>query len=152
NLGLPPQEFLGSMSQALYCIVAVLLWINLGYNMIIFLAAIKEIPKDYFEVAYNDGANRSQVFGKITFQVLKERNTFILIVTTIGSFQVFDQIMVMTKGGPFNATEVSVIYIFKQAFEQWNMGYSSALAFVLFVILFCLSFIQFKFFSFRNGR
>lgn len=145
-----PQQFLGSPGQALYSIVAILLWINVGYNMIIFLSAIKEIPKDYYEAATIDGASRWQIFRSITFPLLKETNTFILVVTTIGSFQVFDQIMVMTKGGPANSTEVSVVYIFKQGFQLLNMGYSSALAFVLFLLIFCLSLVQMKLFSAKN--
>lgn len=144
------QQFLGSPSQAIYSIIAVLLWINIGYNMIIFLSAIKEIPRDYFEAARIDGASRWQTFRKITFPLLKETNTFILVVTTIGSFQVFDQIMVMTKGGPASSTEVSVIYIFKQGFQLLNMGYSSALAFVLFLLIFCLSLVQMKLFSTKD--
>ncbi|MFC4600922.1 carbohydrate ABC transporter permease [Cohnella hongkongensis] len=149
---IPPQDFLGSTSQAMLCVVFVLLWINVGYNMIIFLSAIKEIPKDYYEAAHMDGAKRGQTFFRITFPLLKETNTFILIVTTIGSFQVFDQIMVMTKGGPAGATEVSVLYIFKHAFELLNMGYSSAMAFVLFLIIFVLSLFQLKLFSGSEGR
>ncbi|CAH0121784.1 carbohydrate ABC transporter permease [Paenibacillus sp. CECT 9249] len=149
-VGIAPQQFLGSTSQALYSIVAILLWINIGYNMIIFLSAIKEIPKDYFEAARIDGANRWETFRSITFPLLKETSTFILVVTTIGSFQVFDQIMVMTKGGPASSTEVSVVYIFKQGFQLLNMGYSSALAFVLFLMIFVLSLIQLKLFSSKD--
>lgn len=149
-IGIGSQQFLGSPTQAIYCIIAVFLWINLGYNMVIFLSAIKEIPKDYFEAAHIDGATRFQSFRYITFPLLRETNTFILTVTTIGSFQVFDQIYVMTNGGPVDATEVSVLYIFKQAFTMLHMGYSSALAFVLFLIIFALSMIQIKFFSSKN--
>lgn len=147
QFGLPAQQFLGSPSQAIYCIVVVLLWINLGYNMVIFLSAIKEIPKDYYEAANLDGATSWQAFRHITFPLLKGTSTFILIVTLIGSFQVLDQIMVMTKGGPVNTTQVSALYIFKVAFEQMNMGYSSALAFALFIIIFCLSLVQLKLLS-----
>jgi len=147
HAGLPTQQFLGSPSQALYCIVAVLLWINLGYNMVIFLAAIKEIPRDYYEAANLDGASGWQMFRYITFPLLRGTSTFILIVTLIGSFQVMDQIMVMTKGGPVNSTQVSAYYIYKVAFEQMNMGYSSALAFALFSIIFALSLIQLKLLS-----
>jgi multiple sugar transport system permease protein len=148
--GFGPQEFLGSPEQAIYCVIITLLWINLGYNMTIFLSAIKEIPQDYFEAAHIDGATRFQSFRHITFPLLRETNTFILIVTTIASFQIFDQIMVMTNGGPIDATEVSVLYIFKQAFQMLNMGYSSALAFVLFLIIFVFSMIQLKFFSSKD--
>lgn len=150
RFGFESQPFLGSPSQAVFCIIIVILWINLGYNMIIFLSAIKEIPKDYYEAAHIDGATGGQTLRYITFPLLKETNTFILIVSTIGSFQIFDQIMVMTKGGPANATEVSVLYIFKQGFQMLNMGYSSALAFVLFLIIFSLSLIQLRWFSSKD--
>ncbi|MDQ0059493.1 carbohydrate ABC transporter permease [Paenibacillus harenae] len=148
--GIGPQQFLGSTSQAMLSIIGVILWINIGYNMIIFLSAIKEIPRDYYEAAQIDGATGWKAFRWITFPLLAETSTFILIVTMIGSFQAFDQIVVMTKGGPANATEVSVLYIFKQGFELLNMGYASALAFVLFLIIFCLSIIQLKLLSLRK--
>ncbi|MGP4079928.1 carbohydrate ABC transporter permease [Pseudalkalibacillus sp. R45] len=146
-IGIPRQEFLGSTDQALISIIVVILWINLGYNMMIFLAAIKEIPNDYYEAARIDGATGWRSFLHITFPLIRETSIFILIVTTIGSFQVFDQIMVMTKGGPAGATEVSVLYIYKQAFELLDMGYASALAVVLFVIIFTLSLFQLKLYS-----
>lgn len=148
--GIGPQQFLGSPSQAMLSIIGVILWINIGYNMIIFLSAIKEIPRDYYEAAQIDGATGMKAFRYITFPLLRETSTFILIVTMIGSFQAFDQIMVMTKGGPANATEVSVLYIFKQGFELLNMGYASSLAFVLFLIIFCLSIFQLKLLSLKK--
>jgi multiple sugar transport system permease protein len=145
--GIENQQFLGSTSQAMISIIVVILWINIGYNMMIFLASIKEIPKDYYEAAEIDGATGFKAFRFITFPLLKETSIFILVVTTIGSFQVFDQIMVMTKGGPANSTEVSVLYIYKQAFEFLNMGYASALAVVLFLIIFIVSLTQLKMYS-----
>lgn len=145
--GIADQQFLGSTSQALISIVVVIFWINLGYNMVIFMASLKEIPKDYYEAAHIDGATGWKAFRYITFPLLKETSTFILIVTTIGSFTVFDQIMVMTKGGPASSTEVSVLYIYKQAFEFLNMGYASALAVILFLIIFVLSLTQLKLYS-----
>lgn len=145
--GIPDQQFLGSTSQALMSVIIVILWINLGYNMMIFLASIKEIPTDYYEAAQIDGATGFKSFWHITFPLLRPTSIFILIVTTIGSFQVFDQIMVMTKGGPANSTMVSVLYIYKQAFEFLNMGYASALAVVLFLIIFVLSIAQLKLYS-----
>ena len=81
SVGIPAQQFLGSPTQALYCIVIVLLWINLGYNMVIFLSAVKEIPRDYFEAANIDGATNWHAFRKITFPLLRGTSTFILIVT-----------------------------------------------------------------------
>lgn len=149
-VGLPAQPFLGSTSQALMSIVVVLLWINLGYNMMIFLATIKDIPKDYYEAANIDGATAWQSFRYITFPLLRGISIFIVVVTTIASFQVFDQIHVMTKGGPANATEVSVLYIYRQAFEFLNMGYASALAVVLFAIIFIFSIVQLRLYTAKN--
>lgn len=145
--GIPNQQFLGSTSQALFSIIVVIIWINLGYNMVIFMASLKEIPKDYYEAAQIDGATSWKAFRYITFPLLKETSIFILVVTTIGSFTVFDQIMVMTKGGPASSTEVSVLYIYKQAFEFLNIGYASALAVVLFLIIFVLSLAQMRLYS-----
>ncbi|MGG1675654.1 carbohydrate ABC transporter permease [Neobacillus sp. NRS-1170] len=145
--GLQHQQFLGSTSQALISVIIVILWINLGYNMMIFLAAIKEIPGDYYEAASIDGATGWKAFWHITLPLLRPTSVFILVVTTIGSFQVFDQIMVMTKGGPANSTMVSVLYIYKQAFEFLNMGYASALAVVLFLIIFVLSLAQLRLYA-----
>ncbi len=142
--GISNQQFLGSTSQAMLSIVMVILWINLGYNMTIFLSAIQEIPKDYYEAAKLDGANPVQMFRNITFPLISETRTFILTVSTIASFQVLEQIMVMTKGGPAKATEVSVLYIYNQSFGMLNMGYGSALSFVLFLIIFIVSMTQLK--------
>lgn len=149
--GIGPQQFLGSTSQAMFSVIGVILWINVGYNMIIFLSAIKEIPRDYYEAAEIDGATGWKSFRYLTLPLLSETSTFILIVTTIGSFQALDQILVMTQGGPANSTEVSVLYIYKQGFQFLNMGYASALAFVLFLIIFCLSLFQLKLFSRKQG-
>lgn len=146
-VGLPKQQFLGSTDQALLAIIVVIFWINLGYNMMIFLASIKEIPLDYYEAAKIDGATGWKAFRNITFPLLRPTSIFILVVTTIGSFQVFDQIMVMTKGGPANSTMVSVLYIYKQGFEFLNMGYASALAVVLFLIIFVLSLAQLRLYT-----
>jgi multiple sugar transport system permease protein len=149
-LGFDKLEFLGSTDQAMVSIIVVVLWINLGYNMIIFMAAIKDIPKEYYEAATIDGGSKWKLFRHITFPLIKGTSAFILVVTTIASFTVFDQIMVMTKGGPASATEVSVLYIYKQGFQFFNMGYASALAVVLFIIIFLLSLIQLKFYT-RKG-
>jgi len=142
--GIPDQPFLGSQDQALFSIILVLLWINLGYNMLLFLSAIKEVPASYFEAAMIDGANRWQTFRYIMFPLIKPTSIFILITTTIASFQVMDLIMVMTKGGPFKATEVGVLYIFDKSFNLLDLGYGSTLSICLFVILFIFSFFQSK--------
>lgn len=142
--GLPSQAFLGNPNLALLCIAVTSAWMVIGYYAVLFLAALKDIPVSYYEAARIDGANAPTIFKNITLPLLKEISTFILIVTTIASFQVFDQIKVMTNGGPADATNVSVFYIFQQCFEFMKLGYASALAFVLFLIILILSLLQLK--------
>ena len=106
-VGLKGRKVSGSTSQAMVCIAIVLIWINLGYNIILFLSAIKDIPYSYYEAAKLDGANSWQVFWKITFPLLKPTSVFVLITSVIASFQCLDLIMVMTGGGPAKSTEVA---------------------------------------------
>ncbi len=143
-LGLPPLRFLSSTTQALPSIAVATAWMSVGYYTIIFLTAIKDIPSSYYEAARLDGANARQVFLNITFPLLREVNAFVLIITTIASFQVFDQVKIMTNGGPANATSVTVFYVYRQCFEFMKLGYSSSLAFVLFVVIFLVSIAQIK--------
>jgi len=142
--GIPAQSFLGNPKQALFCIEFITAWTLIGYYSIIFLAVLKDIPVIYYEAAKLDGANAFQLFKSITFPMLKEVNVFVLVVTTIASFQVFDQVKVMTNGGPAGATNVAVFYIYTNAFDYLKLGYSSALAFVLFVIMFVFSMMLLK--------
>ena len=151
-LGLSNQKFLGSGKQALVCIIVVLLWINLGYNMILFLSAIKDIPESYREAAILDGAGRWQVFRYITFPLIRQTSIFILVTTTIASFQVLDLIMVMTKGGPAKATEVGALYIYDRSFNMMEMGYGSALSVFLFFSLLVFSFVQMRLTSEEQGE
>ncbi len=142
--GIPAQDFLGSTQQSLFCIAIISAWMLIGYYTIIFLAALKDIPVSYYEAAHLDGANSLQIFKRITLPLIKEVSTFVLIVTTIASFQVFDQIKILTNGGPADSTTVSVYYIYQNAFDYLKVGYSSALAFVLFLIIFVLSLLQLR--------
>lgn len=112
--------------------------------MVLFLAALKDVPKSYYEAADIDGANAWQKFWKITLPAIKNTTVFILVVTTIASFQVFNQIKIMTSGGPGNRTLVAVYYIYKKAFEQYHFGYASAIAVVLAFIIIILTSIQLK--------
>lgn len=141
------QPFLGSMDQALPSVAIVGIWLVIGYYMVIFLAAIKDIPQTYFEAADIDGASSWQKLVYITFPSVRDTSLFVAIVTTIGSFQVFDQIQVMTRGGPAAATNVTVYYIFRQAFEISELGYASATAFILFIIIMTLTLVQLRVFG-----
>ncbi len=138
------QRFLASTEQALPSVAVVGIWLVLGYNTILFLAAIKDIPKDYYEAAEIDGATAIQKFFRITVPLIKETSVFVLVMCAIGAFQAFDLINVMTAGGPASASTTSVLYIYEKAFTTFELGYSSALAFVLFIIIMILTLVQMK--------
>jgi len=145
-LGIQPQPWLGSVQLALPSIIVVSVWIQMGYFMVIFIAGLQDIPREYYEAARIDGANRWQMFLRITLPVLKPTSLFVIVISLIASFQVFDQVWVMTKGGPARATEVTALYIYQQAFQYLNLGYGSAVAFVLFIVILSFSLIQFRLF------
>ncbi len=147
--GLKRQLFLGSQSQALACVAIVGIWVVFGYDMIIFLSALKDVPGDYYEAAKIDGANAVQRFFRITLPLIKGTSIFILITTLVASFQVFDQVRVMTAGGPGKATEVTVYYIFQLAFEQYRFGYASTIAVSLSLILMLVTIVQLKLLKFK---
>jgi multiple sugar transport system permease protein len=143
-LGIQPQPWLGSVELALPSIIIVSVWIQMGYFMVIFIAGLQDIPREYYEAARIDGANRWQMFYRITLPLLKPTSLFVIVISLIASFQVFDQVWVMTKGGPARATQVTAIYIYQQAFQYLNLGYGSAIAFALFIVIFAFSLIQFR--------
>lgn len=146
-LGLPYPEkgWLLDTSTSLISIMIMDVWISIGYYMVLVLAGLQTIPKDYYESAKLMGASSLKQFFSITLPLLKPTLIFILVINTIKSFQVFIEIFVMTKGGPLNSTMTIVYYIFQNAFEKSDMmGYASALAFILFFVLLILSYIQIK--------
>ncbi|WP_019586187.1 carbohydrate ABC transporter permease [Deinococcus apachensis] len=144
-VGMEPRAWLGDVNLALPAIIVVSVWINMGYYMTIFLAGLQDIPREYYEAARIDGASGWQTFWRITLPLLRPTSLFVVVVCLIGAFQVFDQVWVMTKGGPADATQVTVIYIYKQAFQYLNLGYASAIAFALFLIILAFSLAQFWF-------
>jgi multiple sugar transport system permease protein len=141
---IPSQVYLGDPNQALFWIAFMTAWVFVGYYAILFLAAIKDIPDMYYDAAKIDGANALQIFRMITFPMIKEIRVFVLVVTTIASFHVFDQINILTKGGPVGSTNVAVFYIFTNGFQYLKLGYSAALSFVLFFIIFIFSVVFLK--------
>lgn len=144
TLGISSQNFLADKNQALLSVVAVGVWLIVGYDMVIFISALKDVPKMYYEAAEMDGASAFQKFWHVTLPSIKNTSIFILVVTTIGSFQVFDQIKIMTNGGPAKATEVTVFRIYDQAFTMYDFGYSSTMAVALFLLIMGLSYFQFR--------
>lgn len=127
---------------ALPALIIVSVWKLIGYNMIIFLSSLSAISDSLFEAAKIDGANPVQSFWHVTIPLLSPSIFFVVIITAINSFQIFDLIYLMTQGGPLDSTNVLVYAIYKNAFEYFNVGKASAIAYVLFVIILVLTLIQ----------
>ena len=117
---------------------------GLGYNMMIWLAALQGIPEDLYEAARIDGANKWQQFKNITVPLLSPTTFMLLILSIINSFKVFEQSYIMTKGGPAHATMTMVLYIYSNAFVWLKMGYASAMAYILAIIILVLTVIQLR--------
>lgn len=150
NIGLLNQvlnlhiNWLYDTKYAMPALIIVSVWKLIGYNMIIFLSSLSAVSQSLFEAAKIDGANSFQIFKNITVPMLSPTIFFVVIITAISSFQVFDLIYLMTQGGPFDSTNVLVYSIYKEAFEYFNVGKASAIAYVLFVIILVLTLIQWK--------
>ncbi len=139
SIGLPPQPFLISSQQAMPSIALLMVWKNVGFSMLFFLAGLVGIPRDYYEAAATDGANGVQLFRYITLPLLRGTIVFLLITNTVTAFKVFTPIFLITKGGPVNATRVVVLYIFENAFRFNKMGYASAISVLLALFLLIVS-------------
>jgi multiple sugar transport system permease protein len=141
-VGVSPVDWLGDPQWAMPAIILMAVWKNFGYNMIIFIAGLQNIPQELYEAASIDGASTLQQFRSITLPMLAPTTLFISIITMIGYFQLFAEPYVMTQGGPLNSTLSIVLLMYQQGFRWWNMGYSAALAFVLFAFIFAASLLQ----------
>ncbi len=137
----PRAIFLG-VPLALWAIIITYLWWDMGYNLVIFIAAIQSIPRDFHEAAQVDGANVWHTFWHITLPLLRPTLLFVCVLTMISSFQVFDIIQIMTSGGPQDQTRVMVLDIYLSAFRYQNMGWAGAASLVLFGMIFIVTFIQ----------
>lgn len=140
--GMTPVDWLGDPKWAMLSLIALAVWKNFGYHMMIFLAGLQAIPDSLYESARLDGANWLQQQINITIPQLAPTTFFVIIMTAIGYFQFFAEPYVMTQGGPINATLSIVLYLYQQGFRWWQMGYSAAIAFVLFLIIFFVGIIQ----------
>jgi len=146
SLGLPSVMWLGPQF-AMPMVIIMSIWKSLGYYMVIYLAGLTSIPQQLYEAAELDGATKFQQFKSITIPLLVPVTLFLSVLGIIGAFQVFDQIYVLTAGGPMHKTTVVVYYIWQNAFQKFKMGYASAIAWVLFIIMFSLTVTQFKLFG-----
>lgn len=139
SIGLDPIAWLTSTKWAMPAVIIMGVWGNLGQGMIIFLAGLQSISPTYYEAAEVDGANGWQRFLRITVPLITPSLFFYFIITMIDAFQTFESIYIMTRGGPVNSTTTIVYYIYRNAFRNFKMGYASAQAIVLFVVIMVLT-------------
>ena len=143
-VGIPQQQFLNSPSEALYVIVAMTIWGWTGFAVVIYLAALQGIPQTLLEAAAIDGAGPWRTFRRITLPLLSPASLFLSVWLTINALQLFDEVYLSTQGGPLNATTVLVYYLYDQAFQQFNFGFASTIAYVLFLVIIVVTVIQFR--------
>lgn len=135
---------------ALGTVIAVSVWKNLGFTMIILLAGLKGVPAHLYEAAALDGAKGWQVTRHVTLPSMRPTLLLATVLLTISSLQVFDLVYVMTKGGPLNSTDTLVTMLFREGFEYFNLGYASAIAWVLFAIILVVSIFQMRLFRYND--
>jgi multiple sugar transport system permease protein len=152
RIGIHTSDWLTSPTLAMPAIIIVGIWKNVGFYMVIYLAGLQTIPKEFYEAATLDGASAWRRFRRITLPLLTNTTMFVTIIALIASFQAFDQIYVMTGGGPAFSTETLVMLIYRQGFENFQMGYASSIGYVLVLIILVLSLLQMRFFNRRIVR
>ena len=148
GIGLTAVNWTNDATAAMVALVVVGVWKTFGVNMVLFAAGLSGISPQYYEAAELDGAGRIARFWHITVPLLTPTTLFVLVLSVIGSFQVFDMVFVLTRGGPLGATKVLVYYLYEHAFKYFDMGYASAVAYILFASLLVLTLVQVR--SFRN--
>jgi multiple sugar transport system permease protein len=141
-LGIDPVDWLGDPRWAMPAMILLAVWKNFGYNMIIFIAGLQNIPDSLYEAASIDGAGPWQRFRSVTLPMLAPTTFFVTIITMIGYFQFFAEPYVMTQGGPLNSTLSIVLLMYQQGFRWWSMGYAAAIAFILFFLILVASLLQ----------
>ncbi len=142
RVGLPGVAWLDDPHSAMPALVMITIWKGLGFSMVIWLAGLQAIPQELHEAAAIDGASRGQAFWRITLPLLAPTTFFLAITGVIGAFQVFSPVYVITQGGPLGSTDTVVFHIFQGAFRDFEMGYASAQAWVLFVVIFAATLLQ----------
>jgi multiple sugar transport system permease protein len=144
SLGIPQQQFLNSPAEALYVIVAMTIWGWTGFAVVIYLAALQGIPQHLVDAAATDGAGSWTTFRRVTLPLLSPASLFLAVWLTINALQLFDEVYLSTQGGPLNSTTVLVYYLYEQAFQDFNFGYASAIAYFLFLVILVITAIQFR--------
>ncbi len=145
-VGIPQIQWFGSAFAARSVVVLLVIWRWLGYNMILMMSGLSSIPRDLYEAAYIDGASSAKTFTRITLPLMKPIILFCSVMSTMGTFSLFTEPLVLTNGtgGPLNSTMSTVLYIYTQSFGYLKMGYASSIAFVYFIIMFIFTMLQMK--------
>lgn len=144
SLGLPSQNWLNQSGWALVAVVVTTVWWTTGWNLILFLAGLQEIPDHLYEAAKLDGAGPWSLFKDITLPGLRHTMLFVTVTTFIGSWRIFQQVFVMTNGGPFDSTRTVVQHLYEEGFRFFRMGDASAVAWALFVVVLAFTLVQFR--------
>ena len=142
GLGSLSHDWLGSPDTAIFGIIGMSQWQSIGYTAVLFVVAIQRIPRELYEAARVDGAGHVRTFFSVTLPLLREMTTLVVILTLSGAFLVFNEVMVMTAGGPSNSSQVLNTWLYHNAFMADDMGYASAIATVIFVLTFVISAAQ----------
>ncbi len=142
--GIEGPQWLLDTDWAMPAIALLSVWKGLGYNMLIFLAGLQAIPNGLYEASLMDGASRWKQFSRITLPMLSPTTFFVVVITVIGSFQIFEQTYMLTQGGPANSTLTLSYYVYQNAFQYFKMGYATAMAYILFAVTFIVTLIQFR--------
>ena len=145
SIGIDGPDWLANPALAMPSIIAMAVWRNLGFAMVVFIGGPAGDPQRcLYEAASIDGAGRWQAFRYVTLPMLRPTMLFMLVITTIGYLQLFEEPFVMTDGGPLDGTLSVTMYMYQQGFEFFHQGYASAIAYVLFVIVAIVAFLQFR--------
>lgn len=145
QVGIDPVPWLTSPRTALPAIMLMSVWLVVGYQMVLFLAGLAAIPEDLYDAARIDGAGPWRRFLHVTLPGLRHTLFFVLVTSVIGSFQVFGAVYVMTEGGPLNSTDVAVFHIYREAWEYLRFGNAAAMSWVLFALIFAVTWLHFRF-------
>jgi len=143
-LGIKGPNWLGDPAWAMPSVIMLVVWKAVGYNIILFIAGLQNIPDYLYEAAELDGASRFQQFLHVTIPSLRPTIFFVTVMTIIGYLQLFEEPYMLTGGGPLDSTLSIVLYLYRQGFRFFKLGYASSIAFVLFIMIFALTFIQMK--------
>ncbi|MCY3547564.1 MAG: sugar ABC transporter permease, partial [Gemmatimonadetes bacterium] len=144
SVGVAPVSWLTSPEVALVTLMAISVWMIVGYQMVVFQAGLAAIPRDWYDAARVDGAGALQRFRHITLPGLRHTLFFVLVTSVIGSFQVFGLVYVMTEGGPLGATDVAVYHIYREAWEFLRFGNAAAMSWILFAVVFVATWLHFR--------